>query len=339
MNNLHFNSVVVDSHNDLPIMLTDWYQQLGQDHYFDQWIKACHAGGVKVQVIPIYLEPQLAEASLRKSLLLIELLHAEIEKHKTELKLCLNGNDIDKALDEKKIAIIIALEGCLQVAEDISLFKTFYRMGVRMASFTHLGRTLLADGSAEDDTGSRLPKTGVAALKQMEELGILMDVSHLSVNGTAHVLELARRPVVASHSSARALCNHHRNLSDEQLSAIAATGGVIGVNALPAFIDSEKPTLERVVDHIEHMIGVVGDKHIGLGPDFIAEWAQTVYPNVDMKIMGIDLKEGIPGLSKTEDLPNLTKAMLERGLDETVIRNILGENWLRVFRKDLGVPL
>ena len=88
---------------------------------------------------------------------------------------------------------------------------TFYRMGVRIASFTHLGRTLLADGSGEDDTGSRLTASGVAALETMETLGILMDVSHLSVNGVAHVLELARRPVIASHSSARALCDPHRN--------------------------------------------------------------------------------------------------------------------------------
>ncbi|MCA9839275.1 MAG: dipeptidase [Trueperaceae bacterium] len=339
MTQLHFDSVVVDSHNDLPIMLSDWYHHIGKTDYFSSWINACHKGGVKVQVIPIYLEPQLAEASLRKSLLLIELLHDEIENHADEVSLCLTGTDIDKALNEGKIAIIIALEGCSQIGEDVSLFKTFYRMGVRMASFTHLGRTLLADGSGEDATGSRLPSKGIEALKIMEDLGILMDVSHLSTGGVEHVLQLAKRPVIASHSSARAICDHHRNLSDEQLKAIARTGGVIGVNFLPAFIDAKEPSISRVVDHIEHMVDVVGDRHIGLGPDFIAEWAKTVYPNVEMKIIGIDLKVGIPGLSKTEDLPNLTNAMRERGFSESSIRNILGENWLRVFRKDLGIPL
>lgn len=332
MSNLHFDSVLVDCHNDLPMMLTDWYRSLDQHDYFASWIPRWKEGGVNVQVIPIYVEPHFAEAALRRSLLLIEILREEIDKHKDAVSLCLSSADIDDALKANKVAIILALEGCPQIGDDVALLRTFYRQGIRMASFTHLGRTLLADGSGEDEAGSRLPHSGVAAVKEMQRLGILVDVSHLSVKGVEHVLELTSKPIIASHSSARALCDHHRNLRDEHLRAIAETGGVIGVNFLPAFIDSKNPTIERVVDHIEYMANVAGIDHVGLGPDFIADWARAVYPNVDMKIIGIDLKEGIEKLKGTEDLPNLTVAMQKRGMSDKDVRKVLGENFMRVFR-------
>jgi len=335
MSKLHFESIVVDAHNDLPIMLTDWYRSLGQTDYFASWIPRWQKGGVNIQVIPIYIEPHYAEAALRRSLLLIELLHEEIGKHGEAVSLCLGAADIDRALSQNKVAIILALEGCSQIGDDVALLRTFYKLGVRMASFTHLGRTLLADGSTEDDAGSRLPQSGVKAVEKMELLGMLVDVSHLGVRGVEHVLEIATKPLVASHSSARALCDHHRNLSNEHLKAIAETGGVIGVNFLPAFIDSDNATLERVVDHIEYMVGVAGIDHIGLGPDFIADWAKAVYPNVEMKIIGVDLKEGIDRLAGTEDLPNLTEAMQKRGMTDSDIRKVLGENFLRIFRAAL----
>lgn len=328
---IHFDAIVVDCHNDLPIMLTDWYRSLGQNDYFSSWLERWRLGGVNVQVLPIYIEPHYAEASLRRSLLLIEMLHQEVEKHDDSVSLCLSASDIDKALEKNKIALILALEGCTQIGEDISLLGTFYRLGVRMASFTHLGRTALADGSAEDEAGSRLPQSGVAAIREMERLGMIVDVSHLSIGSLEHVLELASKPLIASHSSARALCEHHRNLSDDHLRAIAATGGVIGVNFLPAFIDEQSPTIERVVDHILHIAEVAGIDHVGLGPDFIADWAKAVYPNVPMKILGIDLKEGIENLATTNDLPNLTRAMQARGMAHSAIRKVLGENILRVF--------
>jgi membrane dipeptidase len=125
-----------------------------------------------------------------------------------------------------------------------------------MVSFTHFGRTGLADGSAEDAAGSRLTAAGVDAVHLLEELAVLIDVSHLSAAGTDHVLELATRPVVASHSSAHALCAHHRNLTDERLKGIAATGGVVGVNFFFGFIDPDNPSVERLVDHVEHVAGV-----------------------------------------------------------------------------------
>jgi len=149
-----------------------------------------------------------------------------------------------------------------------------------------------------------------------------------------HVLELATSTVVATHSCARALRDHHRNLSDEHLRAIAATGGVIGMNVLPTFVDETEPTLDRVVDHIEHMVEVAGIDHVGLGPDFLREYMDAVYPQYDelRRFGGVDLKAVVPGLARERDLPNLTERLLERGWAEADVRKVLGENWLRVFR-------
>ena len=118
----------------------------------------------------------------------------------------------------------------------VELLSTLHRLGVRVASIAHWGRTPLADGSGEDATGSRLTAAGVAALREMERLGIVFDISHLGASGVAHVLELATRPVIATHSSARALRDHHRNLTDEQLRGVAATGGVVCVNFFAGFL-------------------------------------------------------------------------------------------------------
>lgn len=342
MLDLHRDAIVVDCHNDLPVMLPAHHRRWGNTRHFADWaIPELRAGGVNVQVLPVYTEPEHAEASLRHVLLQIEWLHRDIEANREHVALCLAGSDIDAALAQGRIACVIALEGAIAIGADVELFAVLYKLGVRMASFTHFPRTLLGDGSPDEDAGARLPAVGIAAVQELERLGMLLDVSHLAAGGISHVLELATRPVIASHSSARALCDHHRNLSDEHLQALATAGGVAGVNVIPAFIDStpEGRTLDRVVDHILHMADVAGIEHVGLGPDFIKDYYDDLYPHLPAVMMeGIDLKTSIPGLAGSRDLPNLTGAMLERGMAEEDVRKVLGENFMRVFRAELGVP-
>ena len=157
------------------------------------------------------------------------------------------------------------------------------------------------------------------AVAELERLGILLDVSHLAAPSVDHVLELATGTVVATHSCARALRDHHRNLSDEHLRGIAATGGVIGMNVLPAFVDAKAPTLDRVVDHIEHIAEVAGIDHVGLGPDFLREYMDAIYPQYEQFVgfADVDMKAIVPGLARERDLPNLTqrlaRARLGRG--------------------------
>jgi membrane dipeptidase len=202
-----------------------------------------------------------------------------------------------------------------------------------MASFTHFGRSALGDGSGEDATGSRLTRAGVEAVGLLEELGVLIDVSHVGRGGVEHILELATKPLVASHSSAFALHEHHRNLTDDQLRAIAATGGVICVNFFAGFLTTEKPTVEHLADHIEHLIEVAGEDHVGLGSDFVQEVFDEKIPACDrpLVIEGLDADVLIPGLEGPAGMPLLTDALLSRELPEATIRKVLGANLVRVL--------
>jgi len=335
---LHEDAVVVDAHNDLPVLLLLRNAHLGShgaEHYWrDVWVQEAREGGLNVQVLPVYCSPATAEASLRHSLLQLEAFEREAART-PEVALCRSGVEIDAALADGRIALVAALEGTPGIGVDVELFGVFHRLGVRMVSFTHWSRALLADGTADEDAGSRLPRAGVRAVAELERLGILLDVSHLAAPAVDHVLELATKTIVASHSSARVLCEHHRNLSDEHLRAIAATGGVIGVNVLPIFIDAQNPTIDRVVDHLEHMASVAGIDHVGLGPDFLRPYMDALYPQYDTFLdpsLGVDMKAVVPGLATTRDLPNLTERLVARGWREEDVRKVLGENWLRVLR-------
>jgi membrane dipeptidase len=337
---LHSDAVVVDTHNDL-LMLVAHRPAAKQAGYFrDHWLPQLHDGGVDVQVLPVFIDDAFRpEGALRQTLRMIEAAHRLAEDNPDSVGLCSTGEEIDATLGSGRIALVLALEGCEAVGVDVALLETFARLGVRMASFTHFGRTALADGSAEDSAGSRLTAAGVEALALMEQLGMLLDVSHLSAAGTDHVLSLATRPVVASHSSAHALCEHHRNLTDERLKGIAASGGVVGVNFFYGFIDPAAPTVERLVDHIEHVAATAGIDHVGLGPDFVKEiFEQLTPPAGDVDFDGLDGALTIPGLDAPSGLPLVTAELVRRGWPDTDVRKVLGDNWLRVFRSDLGRP-
>ena len=338
---LHRDAVVVDTHNDL-LMLVSRRPAARQATYFrERWLPQLRAGGVDVQVLPVFIDDDFRpEGALRQTLRMLEAGHRIAEEVGDEVQLCGSGADIDEALAAGRIALVLALEGCEAVGTDVEILGTLARLGVRMASFTHFGRTALADGSAEDPAGSRLTRAGVEAVARCEELGVLLDVSHLSAAGTDHVLELATRPVVASHSSAHALQAHHRNLTDERLKGIAATGGVVGVNFFYGFIDPVDPSVRRLVDHIEHVAEVAGIEHVGLGPDFVKEVFEQLTPPADGSVdfEGLDGRRTIPGLDGPAGLPLVTEEMVRRGWSEVDVRRALGENWLRVFRAEMGQP-
>jgi membrane dipeptidase len=333
MSSLHEDAVVVDAHNDLLGLVARRPRNEQAAYFRERWLPQLHQGGVDVQVLPIFT----GREDLHEALGMAETAHRVAEDNADAVAICLTGDDVDRALGEGKIALLLSIEGCGAFGHDVGLLEAMVRLGVRMVSFTHMGRTSFADGSREDATGSRLTGAGVEALERFEELGVLMDVSHLSAAGVDDVLERARRPVVASHSSAYSLLQHHRNLTDGRLAGIAATGGVIGVNFMPGFIDPKRPTIDRLVEHVLHIAAVAGIDHVGLGPDFIEEYALETYVG-DAVLEGVDLKQTIPGLGGPSGLPLLTEALVERGVPDDDIRKILGENWLRVLRAELGVP-
>jgi membrane dipeptidase len=338
---LHRQAVVADTHNDLLCAVVARPVDRWGAYFRERWLPQLRDGGVDLQVLPVFIDDlHRPERALRQTLRMIECAHRIVADNPDDVALCLDGAQVEAALASGRIACVLALESAPGVDDDVELLQTLYRLGVRIASLAHFGRTPLADGSAEDATGSRLTAAGVAAVRLMEQLGMIFDVSHLGAAGVAHVLEIATRPVLATHSSARALRDHHRNLTDDQLKGVAATGGVVCVNFFAPFLHSSEHTLDRLVDHITHITEVVGTGHVGLGPDFVKEvLADITPPGCERVSSGSGVTPAyIPGLAGPAGLPLVTEALVARGWTEPDIRAVLGENVRRLFRDELGRP-
>jgi len=337
---LHRDSIVVDTHDDL-LMLCARRAPGDQGAYFRrQWLPQLRAGGIRIQVLPVFIEdPFRPEGALRQTLRMLETGWRIAGANADAVRICLTAAEVEAALADGLIALVLALEGCEAVGTDVALFEPLYRLGGRIASFTHFGRTMLADGSVEDAAGSRLTGAGVDAVAACEKLGIMLDVSHLGAAGTDHLLELSTRPMIASHSSAFSVRQHHRNLTDERLRRIGASGGVVGINVLATFIDHDVHTVARVIDHIEHVASLVGVNHVGLGPDFFKEISDEINgPDPQYMLDGVTEITYISGLEGPAGLPLITDGLLRRGWREDDIRQVLGASFHQLFARELGVP-
>ena len=336
---LHRRAYVADTHNDLLCAVAARPPGRWGSFFGERWLPQLRAGGVDLQVLPVFIEEAYRpEGALLR---MLEAGHRAAEANPDDVLLCRDGADLDAAAASGRIGLVLALEGAHGIGDDVELLETVHRLGVRVASLAHFGRGGFADGSGEDAAGSRLTLAGVRAVAEMERLGMLFDVSHLGAAGVGHVLELASRPVIATHSSARALFDHHRNLSDEQLGGIAAGGGVVCANFYAPFLHASDFSVDRLVDHLEHLVSVAGVGHVGIGPDFLKEvLAETTPPCCEAtEVAGVAADEYLPGLEGPAGLPLLTQALLRRGWHERDILAVLGGNVRRLFRAELGVPL
>ncbi|MEU0567881.1 membrane dipeptidase [Nonomuraea sp. NPDC005983] len=337
---LHQRAVVADTHNDLLMAVSARPPEQWAAFFRERWLPQLLTGGVNLQVLPVFIDDQYRpEGALRQTLRMIECAHVLAEGNPDDVRICLDAAAIDQALDEGRIALVIALESMPGLDASVELISTVHRLGVRIASIAHWGRTPLADGSGEDVTGSGLTSHGVAALAEMERLGIVFDISHLGASGVAHVLELASKPVMATHSAARALRDHHRNLTDDQLRAVAATGGVVCVNFFAPFLtDRADVSLDNLLDHIEHVADVAGIDHVGLGPDFVREVMADLTPPCceGVNSRGVDPMSAIPGLEGPSGLPMVTEGLLARGLPEKDVMKIIGGNVHRFLGERLA---
>ena len=332
---LNRKSVIVDLHHDIAEDVIRRRQLGEQDILRRIWLPRLTNAGIKIQVFPIFIDSGfLPEMGLRRELAMIHYLLEEFEQNAEDVVLARNFTDIEAGLSSNKLVAVLALEGAEAIDPELTILGILFRLGVRMASLTWNRRTLFADGADKRCGGAGLTKLGAECVHKMEELGILVDVSHLSDASFWTLLEGARNPIIASHSNARALCDHPRNLTDDQIRAIGERKGLIGVFIHPAVIDPSEPTISRVVDHIEHLIDVAGVDHVGVGTDFIKDLCGIDQTPTQEWLMPPEMAfSTIPGLSEPTDLPNLTDELLRRGFDPKDIQKILGENALRVFRE------
>ncbi len=321
---------IVDLHHDIAEDVILRRQRGEKDIFRRVWIPRLKEGGVKVQVFPIFLDSDyLPEMALRRELAMIHYLLDEIEVNAHEMMLIRTYDDIARTLSVGKIAAILALEGAEAIDPDLTVLGILHRLGLRMGSLTWNRRTMFADGAGEDGGLTRL---GASMVNAMQDMRIIVDVSHLSEQSFWSVMELARQPVIASHSNARSVYDHPRNLTDAQIKAVASTRGVVGILIHPGVIDPERPSIDRVIDHITHIADVGGIDHVSLGSDFIDDLRGIEHTPTNEWLMTKNVAQSsICGLRQTADIPNLIPAMRQRGFNDQDIQKLLGDNACRVF--------
>ncbi|MBV9169057.1 MAG: dipeptidase [Chloroflexi bacterium] len=329
---------IVDSHNDFPTAIAH-QRSLGVcDSLKTYWLPRFREGGVALVAAPIWISSQFVpEAALRRAVQVTDALLREIEDCADDVALVRTFAEIRQARADGKVAVLLAFEGAEPLGHDLGALRLFHAVGLRMMSLTWSRRNAFGDGAWENDSRGGLTRLGRRAVAEMNRLGIIVDISHASDRTALDILEVARGPVVASHSNARALRDHPRNMTDDLLRAVGERNGVIAVTAVPSFIGTERATIGAWVDHLEHVVSVAGIQHVGIGADFIHhvyemggtlemhEWAPEWGPNPGP----------FEGMLSPEDLPALTDELLRRGFSEADLERILHENYFRVFEEVL----
>jgi len=322
---LHGEAIVVDTHCDtLMKFLEQPYgippaRKLGEKADWGHIdLPRMIEGGVTCQTFAVYTGRRavVPEATL-VALQMVDKFYSEIEANDGIVVVTSH----DEIIDAKKKGLtcgMLSMEGAEPLMGELALLRVFYRLGFRMLSFAWNYRTPFADGLNARRAESKLPELGVQALEEMERLGMIFDVSHLTDSVFWDVADVMKGPFIASHSNCRELCDHPRNLTDDMIRALAEHGGVMGMNFAPAFVDKDKATVERMVDHVDHIVDLVGPDHVGLGSDFDGIGSTP---------------EGLEDVSK---MPNMTRVMVKRGYSDEDILKILGGNHLRVFKQVIG---
>lgn len=268
-------------------------------------------------------------------------MHALIRERPGELRLATSVSDIHAAKRDGELAVVFHFQGAEAVEYEPALVEAYWRLGVRIIQLAYNRRNPLCDGCEElADTG--LSALGRTVIAEMNRLGIVIDVSHTGLRSSLEAIEASSAPCIASHSNAEAVHPSARNLADELIRAIAASGGVIGANAFPSFVsDAPEPTIDQLIDHMAYIADLVGVQHVGLGLDYYyatrerydewvasGSWSPQAYPPPPWSYPS--------GVQDASRLGRLTERLLERGFDGDAVRGILGENWLRVYGEVWG---
>lgn len=277
-------------------------------------------GGINVQVFACWISPKyLSHQANNKLLKLIDLFYQEIDKNSNEISLATGLEEIQRITTSGKIAAILAIEGghSLALEGNLANLRNFYRLGVRILTLTWNNSNEIGTAAAD----KRIRKFGLTpfgqeVIREMNRLGMIIDLSHVSEKTFWNVMKITRKPVIASHSCVKALNEHFRNLSDKQICALAKSGGLIGINFCPGFLSrNRRPSdVESVVEQIDYIKNLVGIDYVAIGSDF-------------------DGISKVPReLEDASKIPNLIKTLQKRKYAEEEINKVLAENFLRVLK-------
>jgi membrane dipeptidase len=361
-NKIHFSSIVLDTHDDTTQFFFNKDYDLGKRNSFGHVdIPRMREGGMNAIFFSIWIDGRtMGPPAIQKTLDQIDAVQQNVRRFPNDIVLARTADDVRRAHEQGKIAALMGIEGGHMLGNDIRMVRIYSELGVRYMTLSHFYNDEWADSSTDKPVHNGLTDYGKDIVREMNRQGILVDISHVSDKTFYDALEVSKAPLIASHSSCRALCNHPRDMSDEMIKALAAKGGVIQINYEKSFLDQaykdaldkstggvvamfdeikkkcnddeacigkavgeqEKQMVaegklphvswERIIDHIDHAVKLVGADHVGLGSDFD----------------GANMPEGMEDCSK---LPKITEALLRKGYSEEDIRKILGGNTLRVL--------
>lgn len=371
---IHKKAIIVDGHNDItsPMVDEDFdlaTNSVGKFHKdgdpFHTDLARLKASGITGNFFSIYVSSSYVRTggSVRRAMDLIDATYREAEKYPNQLTMCTTAAEIRRAKKQNKVCALMGIEGGHAIEDSLYALRDFYRLGVRYMTLTHNNTNNWADACCDtSEGGSRhggLNDFGREVIKEMNRIGMLVDLSHVSDNTMNDVLDIATAPVIYSHSSARALGEHKRNVPDDILKRVAKNGGVVMINFYPAFIDNRfreesaaratrlKPQLDALAAQYKddrEGLNAARRKLFAENPIYTPSYTKIVdHIEHVIKTAGIDYVgigsdyDGIPllptGMEGMEDLALVTYEMLKRGYSEKDIRKVLGENFLRAFEQ------
>ncbi|MBM4175901.1 MAG: T9SS type A sorting domain-containing protein [Ignavibacteria bacterium] len=315
---LHHRAFVIDLHNDVLEKVVYGYELgiLNNNNHSDvpRFIK----GGVDAQMFALWPSPSsYPTTAFQHTMAMIDSFQRQLNKYPSKLKQAKNSKEIDSLSGTDRVVGVIAVEGGHAIENSVDKLKEFYNRGVRYMTLTWNNSTSWATAAADGQALTKgLSDFGRQVIKSMDSLGIIIDISHVGKKTIEDVLEVTTNPIIASHSGVRALRNHYRNLYDEQIVAIANSGGVIGVVFYPSFLSTSSTVrIDTVIKHIDYIKNLVGIDHVALGSDFDG------------------IEKVVVGLEDVSKFPDLTMALLKKGYSFEDVKKILGGNFLRVFKQ------
>jgi membrane dipeptidase len=329
---------VIDMHFDLPMDLYD--KRARQNVLATDFLEDLEAGDIGVAAAAIYIHDQyIPEMALRVALDQVARLYLEVGES-GRFAICRNYRQICQAREQNKIALLLTMEGVEPLGADLDLLRVFYELGLRSLCLTHVRRNAAGDGGLFAASGSPcdgLTSFGREVIQECEKVGIIVDLAHISPAGFDDIIEITSRPVIISHTNARKYYDIERNVTDEQIKAVGARGGVIGINAVLVSPHKEEATLDRYIDHIAHVRDLIGIDGVAIGFDFFEfiyrQWSEAEQVAFQKKFTHAHF---VPELAKHSHSRNLTRRLIERGFSDEDIEKILFRNWMRVFEQWLG---
>lgn len=349
---LHKESIVIDGHNHIMMELAKRRNRGDRSVFSNYYAPLIRDAGVNAIVLVVGGDNTCltndSDMMLWGSLWAFDMLWEESKESSDSISICLNSMDIDHAVSEGKIALILTMEGGRPLEgkpnlETLVGLRTFYKLGLRSVQLVDNGRNRIGDGKGEIRTKGGLTNFGISVVEEMNRLGMIIDVAHLTEPGFWDVIETSKDPIIDSHSNARSICDHPRNLTDDQIKSIAEKGGVIGLSCNTALVnkDKERPTIEDLMAHVDYISDLVGVEYVALGPDiteFEVEcsiwtpapgWLEGVFYGVKDTYL-------IEGLNKIGGFPAFTAELLNHGYSEVDAKKIMGENWIGVYKRVMG---